>query len=109
MISKMSDETALEMLMTSEFDDTFSPAEYKEMLLRYRYFYRILYSRYERQKSDSEFEIAKMAERISICEEKIFNLQVESVKKDEKIKNMRNRKLNLKERLTGKIIDSDED
>lgn len=105
----MSDETALEMLMTSEFEDTYSPVEYKEMLLRYRYFYRILYSKYERHRTDAEFEIEKLTERLSILEAKIFNLQVESVKKDEKIKIMANRKLTLRERLTGKIINSDED
>lgn len=105
----MSDETALDMLMTSEFEDTYSPAEYKEMLLRYRYFYRLLYSKYERQKSDAEFEIEKLTELLSVSEEKIFNLQVESVKKNDKIKSMANRKLTLRERLTGKIINKDED
>lgn len=105
----MSDETALEMLMTSEFEDTYSPAEYKEMLLRYRYFYRILYSKYERQKTDGEFEVEKLKEILANSESKVFNLQVDAVKKNDKIKNMSNRKLTLRERLTGKIIQKDED
>lgn len=105
----MSDETALEMLMTSEFEDTYSPAEYKEMLLRYRYFYRILYSKYERQKTDGEFEVEKLKEILANSESKVFNLQVDAVKKNDKIKTMSNRKLTLRERLTGKIIQKDED
>ena len=108
MISKMSDESALDMLMTSEFEDSFSPTEYKEMLLRYRYFYRILHSKYERAKSDVDFITEKATERIALLENRIFELEVQNAGKQDIINSMSGRKLTLKERLKGKIILDDE-
>jgi hypothetical protein len=109
MISKLSDEDALDLLMTSDFHDDISPKELKEMLFRYRYFYRILHSRLERVSQDNDFEKSKLMERCDLLNGMLMDLQIKCVTKDEKIDNMRKRKLTLRERISGKIIDKDED
>jgi hypothetical protein len=108
MISKMSDEEAIEMLMTSEFEDNYPPFEYKDMLLKYRYFYRILHARMERLVGDRDFDISRLGEMLE--EEKKRSLMFEqmAVRSQEELKQYKNRKLSLRERLTGKIISDDE-
>lgn len=104
MISKMTDEDALDMLMTSDFIDNYSPSEYKEMLIRYRYFYRLLFSKMQRVKEDGEYEIMVLSDKLNKVEEKVTNLQLEGIQKDGIINNLKHRKLTLKERFLGKII-----
>ena len=109
MISKLSDEAALNLLMTSEFDENLSPKEYKEMLIRYRYFYRLLHGRLERSVGDSDFELERLKERLESQQRYITELQTECARKDDEIGSLRARKLTLKERFLGKIINKDED
>jgi len=110
MISKLNDEDALDMLMTSEFEEKYSPMEYKSMLLKWRYFYRILFSRMERMKGDRDFEIEKLKEQIGSSEAKAFRYEAISMQRQEIITRMKGRKLTWKERITGKIIiQEDED
>lgn len=104
MISKLSDEDALDLLMTSEFHENHSPKEFKSMLLKYRYFYRILFTRMERLKDDHESVVDKLSQRIEILENTIFQHQVRDVQSQELISSMKNRKLTWKERIKGKII-----
>lgn len=108
MISKLSDEAALDLLMTSEFEENYSPAEMKEMLLRYRYFYRILYSRSERIKEDRDFELSRLQERINLIENQLLISQSECARMQDVINNLTFRKLTWKERIFGKIILTDE-
>ena len=110
MISKLNDEDALDMLMTSEFEEKQSPMEYKAMLLKWRYFYRILFSRMERIRDDRDFEISKLRELLGSSEAKAFRYEALSVQRQELLNQMRGRKLSWKERITGKIIiEEDED
>jgi hypothetical protein len=109
MISKLSDEDALDILMTSDFDDNYSPKEMKEMLLKYRYFYRILHSRHERISSDKNFEIERLSDKISTLENSVTSLQVDMIGQADEIISLKSRKLSWKERFTGKIITNDED
>lgn len=104
MISKLSEEAALDFLMTSEFEDSYSPSEMKEMLLKYRYFYRILHSRFERVKDDKEFDISKLQEVVDNLQRSLLRSQADCVKKQDEINNLVVRKLSFKERILGKII-----
>jgi hypothetical protein len=109
MISKLSDNDALDLLMTSEFQDDISPKELKEMLLRYRYFYRILHAKMDRITQDGDFEKSKLMERCDLLNGMIMEMQIKCVTKDDKIERLRKRKLTFKERILGKIIEEDED
>lgn len=109
MISKLIDEDALDFLMTSEFEDNYTPKEYKEMLLRYRYFYRVLYSKVERLREEKEHQFDNMSTMLSKEQMKVLSLQVSCVQKDEEINKLKSRRLTWKERFSGKIIHNNED
>lgn len=109
MISKLSDEDALDMLMTSEFNENYTPKQMREMLLKYRYFYRILHSRYERLREDSGFEIERREEVIRDLRGQVASEQMVSATRQDEIDALRGRRLSWRERLTGKIMYKDED
>ena len=109
MISNLNDEDALEILMTSDFVDNYKPSEYKEMLLKYRYFYRMLFSRMERIRDDKQFEIERLSDEVDRLNELVTSIGLESREKDNIIDSMKNRRLTFKERFFGKIIQKDED
>lgn len=104
MISELNDEEILELLMTSEFDGDFSPKELKYLLLKYRYFYRMLYGRLERVKTDNEGVIENLNDKINSLNTSVTNLQVENANKENTIHGLKNRKLTWKERFAGQII-----
>jgi uncharacterized protein YdcH (DUF465 family) len=109
MISNLNDEDALEILMTSEFVDNYKPSEYKEMLFKYRYFYRVLFTKMERIRDDKQFEIERLRDELDQLNNHVARIGFESREKDNIIDSMKNRRLTLKERIFGKIIQRDED
>jgi len=109
MISELNDEQILDLLMTSEFEVDLSPTEFKFLLRKWRYFYRLLHGRLERDKDDFEFKIKNLEVNIHSMNEDNYKLLVENAKKDDFIDQMKNRKLSFKERLTGKIITKEDE
>lgn len=103
MISELTEEEILDFLMTSDFDGEFKPTELKYLLLKYRYFYRIIHGRHELLKTDSNFSIFKLEEKIKTIEKEIYNLQCESTEKSNELNRLKTRKLSLSERFKGKI------
>jgi hypothetical protein len=108
MISELTDDEILEFLMTSDFEENYKPSELKYLLVKFRYFYRILYSRNQNTQHDLDFIINKMNEEIDILKSQIFNEQIENANKQNIIDSLKNRKLTIKERITGKINSNDE-
>lgn len=104
MISELKDEEILDFLMTSEFDNDYKPEELKYLLLKWRYFYRILHSKKELIETDKQGEINKLKEEVKSLNIVIGEMMTESDKKNILIQNLKNRKLSLKERISGKII-----
>lgn len=104
MISELNDEEILELLMTSEFDGDLSPKEFKYLLLKYRYFYRMLHGRLERVKVDNEGVVDGLNEKINSLNNSVTNLQIENANKENTIHGLENRKLTWRERFSGKII-----
>jgi uncharacterized protein YdcH (DUF465 family) len=104
MISELKDEEILDFLMTSEFDNDYKPEELKYLLLKWRYFYRILHSKKELIETEKNGEINKIKEEINSLNAIIGDMMSESNRKDMLIQNLKNRKLSLKERISGKII-----
>jgi hypothetical protein len=109
MISNLNDEDALEILMTSEFVDNYKPSEYKEMLFKYRYFYRVLFTKMERIRDDRQFEIERLRDEVDQLNSHLAQIGFECREKDNIIDSMKNRRLTWKERFSGKIIQNDED
>lgn len=93
------DKDILDYLMTSDFSEDLSPSECKKLLIKFRYFFRSNYSRNNAMCN----EISKLNERIKQLEDNIENkkelLKESTTLYDKTV----NRKLSLKEKITGKI------
>jgi hypothetical protein len=103
MISELNNDEILEILMCSDFNDDYKPEEFKYLLFKWRYFYRILHGNKELLKSEKEGEIRKLKEEVKSLNSTIGSLLVESDKKDSIIKDLIERKLSFKERVLGKL------
>lgn len=104
MISELNDEEILDFLMNSDFDGDFKPEEFRYLLHKWKYFYRILNGRYELAKVNHEGEIRQLISDKETLSKSLYDYQVESAQKEDIIGSMKSRKLTLKERWTGKII-----
>lgn len=104
MISEINDKEILDFLMNSEFEGDFKPSELKYFLFKWRYFYRLLHGKYETNKNEIESLKNKNNEILLKNNEHIEKLKNVILKQERIIKNLKNRKLSIYERLTGKII-----
>jgi hypothetical protein len=110
MISELNDIDLLDLLMTSEFENNLSPTEFKFLLKKWRYFYRLQNGKLERTRDDFEHNVKMLKDEIDAIKTTNYKLLVENTKKDDSINQMKNRKLTFKERWSGKIIErKDED
>lgn len=108
MILELTDEEILEFLMTSEFETDYKPEELKYLLHKWRYFYRVLHGRVDLIRADKDFEIESLKGEIDRLKTLNRELETKNVDKDQELLNIKNRKLTLKERISGKIIHKDE-
>ena len=104
MISELKDDEILEFLMTSDFEGDYSPTELKYLLTKWRYFYRILNGRLDRDVQKLEGDVQSLETQIKTKDFQIGNLKNEIINKDDIITTMKNRNLTFKERWSGKII-----
>jgi hypothetical protein len=109
MISELNDEDILDFLMTSDFHEEYKPSEFKYLLTKFRYFYRIISDRNRNTQSDLKFRESKLLEEIESLKKQITEYQILNASKEDTINLMRNKKLTLRERITGKIKFEDED
>jgi hypothetical protein len=103
MISELRDEEILDFLMTSDFEQEYKSEEFKYLLMKWRFFYRILNGRYELQKTNSGHDLSILNEEIKRLKTQISELQISVADKENQIHQLKNRKLTLKERMSGKI------
>ena len=103
MISELTEEEILDFLMTSDFESEFKPDELKYLLLKWRYFYRVIHGKHDLLKTDSSYDISKLEEKIKFLEKEIASLQTMLTNKSDEINQIKTRKLSLLERLKGKI------
>jgi predicted RNase H-like nuclease (RuvC/YqgF family) len=108
MISELKDEEILDFLMTSDFEQEYKSEELKYLLVKWRYFYRVLNGKFELQKTNSNYEIEHLQEEIKRLKAQILENQSIIAEKENKINTLESRKLTFKERLSGKIINKDE-
>lgn len=87
-------------LMTSEFDEGLTQEEAKFLLLKYRSFYRVLYSKYDQLKTthdDRPIIIEKL-------KQEILDLEQQLQKSKDDLSDEKVRKLTWKERFFGEKI-----
>ena len=109
MISELNDEEILNLLMTSEFENDLSPMEFKFLLKKWRFFYRILNGRMDRVKDDLSYKIDSLKGEVEGLKGQNYEVMVNSAQKDDQIHSLKNRKLTWKERWTGKIITNEDE
>jgi hypothetical protein len=108
MISELSDEEILDFLMTSDFEGDYKPEELKYLLYKWRNFFRQQHGKYEHLKNDIKLVEKRLEEESIFYLKEKNNLLSQLASKDDEINQLKNRKLTLKERLKGKIINNDE-
>ncbi len=104
MISELKDDEILDFLMTSDFEDDYSPSELKYLLIKWRYFYRLLHGQSDQKIIQFESEIKKLKESVEQSKIDAIKYQNQIASKQNIIDSLKNRDLTLKERFTGKII-----
>lgn len=104
-MKELNDDDILEYLMTSDFIENHNPDEYKFLLHKFRFFYKILYGNHTRIKGDLTFQCSQQESIIQDLKNQLFLEQKKSAElKDEIDLKYKNRKLTFKERISGKII-----
>lgn len=104
MISELNDEEILDFLMNSDYEGDFKPEEFRYLLHKWKYFYRILNGRAELAKVNHDGEIRQLLSEKETLSKSLFDVQVDSAQKEDTINSMKSRKLTIKERWSGKII-----
>lgn len=100
MITFSSEEELINYLMTSDFVDAdLSPDELKDLLNKFRYYYRIQHSHLNRKDN----EIERLNKKINSYENSVNILEKELEMNEFKYERIKTKKLSLKERLKGKI------
>ena len=103
-MQELSDNDILSYLMSSEINEGFTSEEFKFLLFKFRYFYRLTHSKNESLK----YQIDNLANEInSLSEQKkieIKNLISQNQQLEIKYNSLINKKLTWRERIKGKII-----
>lgn len=109
MILELTDEEILDFLMTSDFEEDYKPEELKYLLVKFRYFHRVLNGKFDLLKVDTENQINNAISTIEDKNKKIEELLIKNALLSDSIQELKGRKLTLKERISGKIIYNNED
>lgn len=103
MISELNDNEILDFLMTSDFEGDYKPDEFKYLLVKWRYFYRVLHSRQKNNFDNYEFTIEQLNGQIESLKQQNVICQQQLALKQDELSQLVNKKLTLKERISGKI------
>jgi hypothetical protein len=100
----LTDKEILEYLMTSDFNEGLTQDEFKFLLLKYKGYYRVIYTKNERMKymiEELEDKLIK-SEKDIISTKDEFTKNINILKKE--LEDEKNRKLTIRERILGKKI-----
>ncbi len=103
-MQNFSETDILNYLMTSEFNEGLTPDEFKFLLHRFRYYYRLYYGLNQNLKVELDGCKKSLEEKEFCMNKMIDNLNSEKSTSEEKYNRLINRKLTWKERIKGKII-----
>lgn len=104
MFKNLSEQEILEYLMTSDFNEGLTPDEFRLLLFQFRNFFRIISGKNELLKTEFIGREQKFQEMCKSFEKKIEDLQIQKADVENKLMFNSTRKLTLKERWTGKLI-----
>jgi len=102
-INKVKNDELLEFLMTSDFVEEWTTEELKFMLVKFREFYRYIYSLKNREIDHKDGEIKKMEELTKHLNDKSIEDSNEISELNHTLTKLKNRKLTIGERWSGKL------
>lgn len=103
-MKELSDEEILQYLMTSDLNENFRPEEYKFLIFKFRDFYKILHGKHQLYKSQCERQISDFQSSNNELQNRINQSEIDKNLAINQLNSIPNqRKLTLKERITGKI------
>lgn len=103
-MQKLTDDDILNYLMTSDFNDGLNLEEFKFLLKKFRYYYRLMKGKFDRLEVEKSGISKNLSEQKENYESIVTNLMSENAKCNNILDFLKSRKLSLKERWEGKII-----
>ena len=103
-MKELSDEEILQYLMTSDLNESFRLQEYKFLIFKFRDFYKILHGKHQLHKNQSDKIISEVDSLNKTLQSQISGYEVQKNLAINELESIpKQRKLTLKERITGKI------
>jgi hypothetical protein len=93
----------LEYLMTSDFDEELNKSELKALLIKFREFYRYMYSVKDNKVIDRDFKIKNFEQEITFMKKEIIKLNFNNSELENEKNLLKRRKLSFMERIRGKL------
>lgn len=93
----------LEYLMTSDFNEELNKSELKALLIKFREFYRYMYSVKDNRVIDRDFKIKNFEQEITFMKEEVIRLKFRKSELENERKLLKRRKLTFMERIRGKL------
>ena len=93
----------LEYLMTSDFNEELNKSELKALLIKFREFYRYMYSVKDNKVIDRDFKIKKFEQEITFMKEEVVRLKFRKSELENERNLLIRRKLSFMERTRGKL------
>ena len=103
-VQDLSENDIIDYLMTSEFNEGMTEEEFKFLLFKFRYHYRLLYARKESIKNDVDKFESELKSLREIYNKSNERFSIEKQNLENRYNNIINRKLSWRERIKGKII-----
>ncbi len=104
MISNLSDDEILDILMTSDFNDKLKLEEYVFLIFKFRQFYKVLYGNHQLYKIHSESENRELSEGLTSKNKELTLTQIDRANLENRIEQLlKPRKLSWRERISGRI------
>ena len=103
-MQNFSEKDILDYLMTSEFNEGLTPDEFKFLLYKFRYHYRLTFGINQNLKLEIDYLKKSIEETESTTKKMIEIANNEKVKSETNYNRLINKKLTWKERIKGKII-----
>ena len=93
----------LEYLMTSDFDEELNKSELKALLIKFREFYRYMYSVKDNKVIDRDFKIKNFEQEITFMKKEIIKLNFNNSELENEKNLLKRRKLSFMETIRGKL------
>ncbi len=102
-VNNLTEEEILDYLMTSDFNEGLTPDELRFLLFKFRNFYRTIASGLSNHKDRMDEAIKNSKITVEEMEKKVFQIENVNTHIENKYKQLLEKKLTWKERLSGKI------